>query len=98
MISNYLGNDRHKLSLTSGIEIEVSDADIEEIVNENDAIKAKITKLENEVSKYKDYYHRADSKLETNRKNMNMISNVLSDATISDSDKLILITQQLKIE
>lgn len=98
MIPQYLGNDTFNLYLNSGKELELTSADIEEIVNDNDAIKTKISKLENDVSKYRDYYHRADSKLETNRVTMRTCINTLNDNTISDSDKLILLIEQLKIE
>ena len=98
MIPQYLGADLFKLHLTSGKEVELSSDEIEEIVSENIATKTKINKLENDVSKYSDLYHRADSKLELNRENMRLIDSTLNDHTLSINERLTLIREQLKIE
>ncbi len=98
MIPQYLGANLFKFYLTSGKEVELSEDEIEEIVSENIATKTKINNLENEVVKYKDYYHRADSKLELNRENMRLIDNTLNDHTLSINERLTLIREQLKIE
>ena len=96
MIPQYLGADLFKLHLTSGIEVELSSDEIEEIVSENIATKTKINKLENDVSKYRDLYHRADSKLELNRENMRLLDSTLNDHTLSINERLNLIREQLK--
>lgn len=96
MIIQYMGSDMYTLHLTSGKEIELSEADIEEIVNENIAIKTKINNLENDVAKYRDYYHRADSKLELNRENMRLIETTLNDHTLTINERVTLIREQLK--
>ena len=98
MITQYLGNDRFKLFLTSGVELELSVDDIEEIATENIATKKKISTLENDVTKYKDLYNRADSKLELNRENMRLLETTLNDHTLTINERLILIREQLKIE
>lgn len=98
MITQYLGNDRFKLFLISGVEIELSGADIEEIAIDNLATKTKIDSLENDIIKYRDYYHIASSKLETNRETMKLVENILQDLSISNDEKLVLILEQLKIE
>lgn len=96
MIIQYMGSDMYTLHLTSGKEIELSEADIEEIVNENIATKTKILNLENDVAKYRDYYHRADSKLELNRENMRLIETTLNDHTLTINERVTLIREQLK--
>lgn len=99
MIPQYLGADLFKLHLTSGKEIELTQDEIKEIVDENPESKKKIAALENDVSKYRDYYHRTDSKLETNREVLRNISKILNDITLSKEDKIEqLLEQQLKIE
>lgn len=99
MIPQYLGADLFKLHLTSGKEIELTQDEIKEIVDENPESKKKIAALENDVSKYRDYYHRADSKLETNREVLRNISKILNDITLCKEDKIEqLLEQQLKIE
>lgn len=98
MIIQYMGSDMYTLHLTSGKEIELSEADIEEIVNENIVNKTKILNLENDVAKYRDYYHRADSKLETHREKMKLLDNTLNNHDITINERVTLIREQLKIE
>ncbi len=98
MITQYNGNDSYTIHLTSGKEVELTETDIEEIVNENITIKNKISNLENDVSKYRDLYNRIDTKLENNRETMRLIDTTLNDHTLSINERLILVKEQLKIE
>lgn len=98
MISQYLGSNVVKLSLTSGRELELTEDEIREISTENEETKNKILGLENDVAKYKDYYHRADSKLETNRETLRSLQKLIDDHDVDNIDGFKIISEILKIE
>jgi hypothetical protein len=98
MIPQYLGSDLFKLYLTSGKEIELTEDEITEIVNENITIKTKIEKLENDVSKYHDLYTKSTDKLEENRSILRLLSKTLNDHTLTTNERLVLLVEQLEIK
>lgn len=97
MITQYLGNDNYTLHLTSGKEIELTEDEITEIVNENITIKNKINNLENNVSKYRDLYDKADCRVNDMTKHINLIESIIMDDNIDSTSTLLKISEQINL-
>lgn len=97
MITQYLGNDNYTLHLTSGKEIELTEDEITEIVNENITTKNRIINLENDVSKYRALYDKADCRVYDMTKHINLIESIIMDDNIDSTSTLLKISEQLNL-
>lgn len=97
MITQYLGNDTYIISLTSGKEVELTDTDINEIVNNNVTTRTKIRDMENSIIKYRMLYSDTNDMLKETKDNIRLVFKVLNDNTYSNDDKINILLEQLKI-
>ena len=97
MITQYLGNDTYIISLTSGKEVELTDTDINEIVNNNVTTRTKIQDMENSIIKYRMLYSDTNDMLKESKDNIRFVFKVLNDNTYSNDDKINILLEQLKI-
>lgn len=97
MITQYLGNDTYIISLTSGKEVELTDTDINEIVNNNVTTRTKIQDMENSIIKYRMLYSDTNDMLKETKDNIRLVFKVLNDNTYSNDDKINILLEQLKI-
>ena len=97
MITQYLGNDNYTLHLTSGKEIELTEDEITEIVNENITTKNRIINLENDVSKYRALYDKADCRVNDITKHIDLIESIIMDDGIDSTNTLLKISEQINL-